>query len=130
MGDDQGVPLYLQGSDNISLRSGNAAFDAVINRFGTHPMATYARMVKGINAARVFKIVNAGEGRPVTVRAANKEESIALLSSATGAHVLDPVSEDEVRYSLSCVQLASGDERGAQATLSQITTRVFGRPDA
>lgn len=130
MGEDQGVLLYLQGSDNITLRSGNAAFDEVIDRFGAHPMAAYARMVKGINAARVFKTVNAGEGRPVTVRAANKEESIALLSSATAAHVLDPVSEDEVRYSLSCVQLASGDERGAQATLSQITTRVFGRPDA
>lgn len=127
MGDDQGVLLYLQGSDNSSLRSGNDAFDEVIDRFGAHPMATYARMIKGINAGRVFKTVNAGQGRPVTVRPANKEESIALLSMATDSHVLDPVSEDEVRLCLSCVQKESGDERAAQATLSQITTQVFGR---
>jgi len=129
MGDDQGVLLYLQGSDNSSLRSGNEAFDEVIDRFGAHPMATYARMVKGINAGRVFKTVNAGKGRPVTVRAANKEESIALLSMAVNSHVLDPVSEDEVRLCLSCVQKESGDERAAQESLSQITTQVFGRPD-
>ncbi|WP_306391727.1 hypothetical protein [Telluria beijingensis] len=129
MGDDQGVLLYLQGSDNVTLRSGNAAFDEVIDRFGAHPMATYARMIKGINAGRVFKTVNAGKGRPVTVRAANKEESIALLASVAGTHVLDPVSEDEVRYTLSCVQMASGDERAAQDTLNQITTQVFGRPE-
>lgn len=129
LGDDQGVLLYLQGSDNRSLRAGNDAFDEVIDRFGDHPMATYARMVKGINAGRVFKTVNAGKGRPVTVRAADKAESIALLSSAAATHVLDPVSEDEVRYTLSCVQMASGDERGAQESLSQISTQVFGRPD-
>ena len=127
MGDDQGVLLYLQGSDNVTLRSGNAAFDEVIDRFGAHPMATYARMIKGINAGRVFKTVNAGKGRPVTVRAANKEESIALLASVAGTHVLDPVSEDEVRYTLSCIQMANGDERAAQESLNQITTRVFGR---
>lgn len=127
LGEDQGVLLYLQGSDNPSLRSGNDAFDEVIDRFGEHPLATYARMVKGINAGRVFKTVNAGQGRPVTVRPANTEESIALLSSATEARVLDPVSEDEVRYSLSCVQKEIGDDRGAEATLSQITTKVFGR---
>lgn len=129
MGDDQGVLLYLQGSDNSSLRSGNEAFDEVIDRFGAHPMATYARMVKGINAGRVFKTVNAGKGRPVTVRAANKEESIALLSMAVNSHVLDPVSEDELRLCLSCVQKESGDERAAQESLSQLTTQVFGRPD-
>ena len=129
LGDDQGVLLYLQGSDNSSLRSGNEAFDEVIDRFGAHPMATYARMVKGINAGRVFKTVNAGKGRPVTVRAANKEESIALLSMAVNSHVLDPVSEDELRLCLSCVQKESGDERAAQESLSQITTQVFGRPD-
>lgn len=129
MGDDQGVLLYLQGSDNVSLRSGNDAFDEVIDRFGAHPLATYARMVKGINAARVFKTVNAGEGRPVTVRPARTEESIALLSSVTAAHVLDPVSEDQVLYSLSCVQDATGDARGAQDSLNRMSIQPGKKPD-
>lgn len=129
MGDDQGVLLYLQGSDNVSLRSGNDAFDEVIDRFGAHPLATYARMVKGINAARVFKTVNAGEGRPVTVRPARTEESIALLSSVAGAHVLDPVSEDQVLYSLSCVQDATGDARGAQDSLNRMSIQPGKKPD-
>lgn len=129
MGDDQGVLLYLQGSDNVSLRSGNDAFDEVIDRFGAHPLATYARMVKGINAARVFKTVNAGEGRPVTVRPARTEESIALLSSVAGAKVLDPVSEDQVLYSLSCVQDATGDARGAQDSLNRMSIQPGKKPD-
>ena len=129
MGEDQGVLLYLQGSDNTSLRSGNDAFDEVIDRFGAHPLATYARMVKGINAARVFKTVNAGEGSPVTVRPARTEESIALLSNVTGARVLDPVTEDQVLYSLSCVQEAAGDERGAQDSLNLMSTRPAKKPD-
>ena len=129
MGEDQGVLLYLQGSDNVSLRSGNDAFDEVIDRFGAHPLATYARMVKGINAARVFKTVNAGEGRPVTVRPARTEESIALLSSVTAAHVLDPVSEDQVLYSLSCVQDATGDARGAQDSLNRMSIQAGKKPD-
>lgn len=128
MGEDQGVLLYLQGSDNVSLRSGNDAFDEVIDRFGAHPMATYARMVKGINAARVFKTVNAEEGRPVTVRPARTEESIALLSSVTGSHVLDPVSEDQVLYSLSCVQETAGDNRGAQDSLNRMSAPPARRP--
>jgi hypothetical protein len=128
MGEDQGVLLYLQGSDNVSLRAGNDAFDEVIDRFGTHPLATYARMVKGINAARVFKTVNAGEGRPVTVRPARTEESIALLSSVSGARVLDPVSEDQVLYSLSCVQEAAGDNRGAQDSLNRMSAPPARKP--
>lgn len=128
MGEDQGVLLYLQGSDNVSLRSGNDAFDEVIDRFGTHPLATYARMVKGINAGRVFKTVNAGEGRPVTVRPARTEESIALLASVTGARVLDPVSEDQVLYSLSCVQDAAGDNRGAQDSLNRMSAPPARKP--
>ncbi|WP_313166288.1 hypothetical protein [Massilia oculi] len=128
MGEDQGVLLYLQGSDNVSLRAGNDAFDEVIDRFGAHPLATYARLVKGINAARVFKTVNAGEGRPVTVRPARTEESIALLSSVTGARVLDPVSEDQVLYSLSCVQEAAGDDRGAQDSLNRMSAPPAKKP--
>lgn len=104
MGEDQGALLYLQGSDNTTLRSGNAAFDEVLDRFDMHPMAAYVRMVKGVNAARAFKTVNAGEGKPLFVRAARLDESVALLSSAAQAKVLDPVSQGELLTCLATVQ--------------------------
>ena len=112
MGDDQGALLYLQGSDNVTLRSGNAAFDEVLDRFDTHPMAAYVRMVKGVNAARAFKTVNAGEGKPLFVRAARLDESVALLSSAAGARVLDPVSQGEL---LTCLATVQGGSAAAGA---------------
>jgi len=117
MGDDQGALLYLQGSDNELLKSGNDAFDEVLDRFQASPLATYARMVKGINAGRTFKCVGTDDGKLVTVRAAKPEESIALLSTVTAADTLDPVSQSEVLASLACVQTAFGDDEGAKSTL-------------
>jgi len=123
MGDDQGALLYLQGSDNETLRSGNAAFDEVLDRFDAHPMATYARMLKGVNAARDFKTVGAADGKPVTVRPAQVDESIALLSRVTEAHVLDPVSEGEVLSCLATVQGAPVDSDAARSTMARRTAK-------
>ena len=67
-------------------------------------MAAYVRMVKGVNAARAFKTVNAGDGKPLFVRAARLDESVALLSSAAQAKVLDPVSQGELLTCLATVQ--------------------------
>lgn len=119
LGDAQGQLLYLKGSDNDRLRTGNDAFDEVLDRFEAHPMATYARMIKGVNAGRTFKTVNAADGKLVTVRPARAEDSIALLSQVADAQVLDPVSAGEVVANLACVQSAIGDEQGAQATLAR-----------
>lgn len=116
LGEEQGALLYLQGSDSAALRSGNEAFDEVLDRFEAHPMATYARMVKGVNAGRAFKSVDAGAANLVTLRPARPEESIALLSNVADAHVLDPVSEGEVLSCLAWVQSAIGDEEGARST--------------
>lgn len=115
MGADQGALLYLQGSDNETLRHRNAAFDEVLDRFDTHPMAAYVRMVKGVNAGRCFKTVNAGDGKPITVRAAKLDESVALLSRATDAQVLDPVSQGEVLACLATVKNANGGGDGARS---------------
>lgn len=127
LGEEQGVLLYLQGSDHEALRAGNDAFDEVIDRFDAHPLAAYARMVKGVNASRTFKTVGAAEGKPVTVRPARNEESVALLSRATQAHVLDPVSETEVLSCLACVQTAMGDEQGAKLTMQKAPLPGGGR---
>lgn len=119
LGEEQGALLYLKGSDNKSLRAGNAAFDEVLDRFDAHPLANYVRMVKGVNAGRTFKTVNAADGKPVTVRPARPDDSIALLSRALDARVLDPVSTGQVLSCLACVQSSIGDEAGAMATLQK-----------
>lgn len=123
MGEAQGALLYLKGSDNVSLRSGNDAFDEVLDRFDAHPLATYVRMIKGVNASRTFKTVNAGEGKLVTVRPAEAETSIALLSRATQTPVLDPVSAGQALSCLAFAQSTVGDDKGAQETLAKAPQR-------
>ena len=61
LGDDQGKLLYLLGSDSDTLRSGNDALLGVLDQYPRHPMAVYANMVMGINAARTFKVAS-GDG--------------------------------------------------------------------
>jgi len=127
LGDEQGTLLYLQGSDEEALRAGNEAFEEVLDRFDAHPMATYVRMIKGVNLGRTFKTVCASEGKPVDIREAKPEESIALLSNVTAAHVLDPVTQDQALMSLSSVQKSIGDEKSASATLSQLSVSSAAR---
>ena len=128
MGEAQGALLYLKGSDNETLRAGNDAFDEVLDRFDAHPMATYVRMVKGVNAGRTFKTVTAAEGKLVTVRPAQLEASISLLSQVTDARVLDPMSAGQVLSTLACVQNTIGDSKGAQETLAKAPARASRKP--
>jgi len=121
MGDEQGTLLYLLGSDDESLQRGNDAFDEVLAKHGKHPMAQYARLIKGINLGRVFKTITAEKERAVTVRAAKHEESANLLSAVADSGVLDPVSTHMVLSNLAAVQRKGGDEDAAQKTLSKLT---------
>ncbi|MGX4642969.1 hypothetical protein [Massilia sp. SYSU DXS3249] len=123
MGADQGALLYLKGSDNASLRSGNDAFDEVLDRYQEHPMATYVRMIKGVNAARAFKSIDGADEKIVSVRAPKAEDSIALLSSVKSAQVLDPVSTGEAMSCLAFAQREIGDEEGAKTTLMESPAR-------
>lgn len=76
MGDEQGMLLSLMGSDALS--KGNAAFDEVLERYAKHPLADYARLVKGVNAAREFKIVRP-DGN-LTVRPPQPDAAAAILA--------------------------------------------------
>jgi len=96
IGDEQGVLLYLLGSDAPELTAGNAVFEDVIERYGEHEMAQYARLVKGINAAREFKTVVTEPTLRCIVRPADQQESVSLLSPVVASQVLDPVSADMV----------------------------------
>lgn len=124
MGDEQGTLLYLLGSDDESLKSGNAAFDEVLEKHGKHPMANYARLVKGVNAARDFKTVT--EGNRVEVRRAQLDESARLLSAAADSRVLDSVSTQMILANLAEVQTRAGDEVAAQKTLARLSAMKTG----
>ncbi len=122
MGDEQGTLLYLLGSDDESLRSGNDAFEEVIEKYPKHAMANYVRMVQGINASRDFKtIADDRETRAMIVRPAKLDESAKLLTAVAASNILDPVS---ALMSLSClaeVQAKTGDEDAVNKTLSKIS---------
>jgi hypothetical protein len=75
-GEEQGMLLYLLGGDHLS--KGNDAFSTVLEQYGKHELAVYARTVLGINAAREFKIVEP-DGR-LNLRKAKPEEAGKLLA--------------------------------------------------
>ncbi|HEY5989381.1 MAG TPA: hypothetical protein VIV12_23815, partial [Streptosporangiaceae bacterium] len=83
MGEEQGQLFYLLGSDSDALSSGNEALDVVLDQHGDHPLAVYARLVKGINAERDFKNLTADKS--LQVRPAEAGKSIQLLSSVVEA---------------------------------------------
>lgn len=84
LGEDQGQLLYLLGSDSSALRAGNEVIDELLDRHGSHPLAVYGRLVKGINAQRDFKHLSA-DTKEVWIRPAEPEESIDLLASVEEA---------------------------------------------
>jgi energy-coupling factor transporter ATP-binding protein EcfA2 len=73
LGEDQGMLLYLLGSDSEFLQRGNQAFDTVLDKYSEHPFAVYARLIKGINASREFKTLT--EDYQVKVRKPRLEEA-------------------------------------------------------
>lgn len=126
LGDEQGALFYLRGSDAPSLASGNRALDTVLERYGEHPLAAYARVVKGVNASRDFKVVTGGPS--VEVRKADTETSLRLLSTvaAPGAEQtirVDTQSMELATAGLLAVQRKQGDDRGAQATETALKRR-------
>jgi len=121
MGEEQGTLLYLLGSDDESLRSGNDAFEEVLAKYPKHALSNYVRMVKGINASRDFKTITNDRETRVSVRPAELDKSAKLLTTVADSNILDPVS---AQMSLSClaeVQAKTGDEDAANKTLSKIS---------
>lgn len=121
-GEDQGALFYLLGSDAEELKSGNEAFDLVLDKHAKHPLAVYARLVKGINAGRAFKQVTP-DGK-IVVRAPETDQSVKLLSavvdaSEAGAGV-DNITLNMTMRSLARVQKAAKKEKNAKETMDRM----------
>ncbi|UWZ83554.1 zinc metalloprotease [Occallatibacter riparius] len=86
-GDEQGTLLYLNGSDSEFLRKGNERFDDVLDKHANHPLANYVRIVKGVNAARKFKLIDPLAAKLV-VRPPDPAASVKMLKLAVDQKIL------------------------------------------
>jgi hypothetical protein len=125
-GQDQGTLLYLQGSDSEFLKHGNECFDTVLEKHADHPLATYVRLIKGLNIGRVFKTIDTKE-RKIYVRKPQPEESVKLLSRVSDVAEsvsLDAITIDTVNQSIASAHLRSGNQAAAEATQKRIKTHA------
>lgn len=115
-GDDQGKLFTFIGSD--ALGSGQRAFNEVIERYGTHPLAAYAHLANGINATRRFKTVVDDK---VVARDAKPAEAVAALTAAKNARrMLDNRTANKAMRELAVAQAHAGNTRAAQSTLKEM----------
>jgi hypothetical protein len=121
LGDEQGMLLYLLGSDSQFLKSGNEAFDLVLDKYAQHPLAVYARLLKGFNASREFKTIT--PDYQVQVRQSDPEEAVQLLSAVVDASEVgegvDNITLNQTMQRLARTQIEAGDEKGARATITR-----------
>ncbi|WP_143590708.1 hypothetical protein [Thermoactinospora rubra] len=120
LGEDQGKLFTLLGSDSPALRSGNEALEEVIDRHGTHPLAVYARMVKGLNAEREFKRI--GHDRRLRVRPPDPKESIEQLSAVVREDAVDNITLNMVMRRLARAEARQGDLDRAYAVLDDMVS--------
>ncbi|MDX3106638.1 hypothetical protein [Nonomuraea angiospora] len=118
LGEEQGQLFSLLGSDSPALRSGNEALDEVIDRYGAHPLAVYARLVKGLNAERGFKAVTAG--KRLRVRPPDPEQGIEHLSRVARDASIDNITLNLVMRRLARAEARQGDLDRANAVMDQM----------
>lgn len=118
-GDDQGKLLYFLGSDSKFLKSGNDAFDLMLDKYSDHPMSVYAALQKGINAGRDFKSIT--KENEITVRPfdpdLNEKMISQVISKATSEVVLDNISLGMAMNSMAICQKSKGDKKKAKKVL-------------
>jgi hypothetical protein len=115
LGEDVGMVMTLLGSDAPSMAGGMAAMREIVEEHEDHPMAVYARLALGMNAARPFTAVEADGS--VRERPRDLDRADALLRPAIDASRgdagLDDLSLLQVMGYLAAGHAAEGDETGA-----------------
>lgn len=124
-GDDQGKLFTFIGSDAPSLASGNRALDVVIERYGKHPLAAYAELVKGMSAKRAFKYI--APEKVVAQRNARLEDAASFLQAAASRQVLDNVTMNKTMREIAKTQAKLGDVESALNTLGSMVCYFEGQ---
>ncbi|CCG03630.1 hypothetical protein [Blastococcus saxobsidens] len=124
LGEEQGQVLALLGSSSDLLRHGNTAIDTVLAEHAAHPLAVYARLVKGVDAQRDFK--DLGADGILRVRSADPQESIRLLSEVEQASVgeggVDNITLNTAMRTLALAEAKAGNPDRAR----EVTERMVG----
>ncbi|HUR01810.1 MAG TPA: hypothetical protein VM347_04670 [Nonomuraea sp.] len=118
LGEEQGKLFSLLGSDSPTLSSGNRALDEVISRYGGHPLAVYARMVKGLNAEREFKAITAD--KQVRVRPPDLKQGIEQLTAVARDASVDNITLNMVMRRLARAEARQGDLERANAVMDNM----------
>lgn len=118
LGEDQGKLFSLLGSDSPELRSGNLALDEVISRYGGHPLAVHARLVKGLNAEREFKDLTPGDN--LRIRPPDPKLGIEHLSHVVRDPGIDNITLNLVLRRLARAEARQGDLGRANAIMDRM----------
>jgi hypothetical protein len=124
LGEEQGQVLALLGSDSDRLTAGTDAVDTVLEEHADHPLAVYARLVKGINAERDFK--DLGADGVLRVRSADTAESIKHLTdvaeASTGEGGVDNITLNAAMRTLAEAQAKAGDVDRAKDVMDRMVS--------
>ena len=110
LGDEQGMLLYLLGSDSSYLQKGNDALEQIMSEHSQHKLATYARLAQGFNAARSFKVMQ--EDNVIRVRKPQPDRATKLLNAVIDAtkkgNGVDAITAKQTEACLAQVNEAAG----------------------
>ncbi len=120
LGDEQGMLLYLLGSDSNYLQSGNDAFDVLLDKYRDHPLSIYAQLVKGCNAERDFKTIE--EDYKLSVRKSESEHAQEWLSAVVKASEGD-MGVDNITLNMTMQRLAQAQSKAGKTKEAKDTMK-------
>jgi predicted negative regulator of RcsB-dependent stress response len=93
-----------------------------LDKYGEHPMAVYARLVKGFNSAREFKTIKTDY--KVQVRKPQYDEAEELLSAVIDASEaqagVDNITLNMTMQRMANVQFSANKKKEARATMKRM----------
>ncbi|MFZ2528257.1 MAG: hypothetical protein WAX14_11475 [Rhodococcus sp. (in: high G+C Gram-positive bacteria)] len=107
LGSDVGMVLTLKGTDSEHLAAGTEALESVLAEHGESPMAVYAELALGSNAAREFTRIE--PDNTISVRPREMDRAESLLTDAISASKGDKGLDDLTLFEI-MVQLAESYE--------------------
>jgi len=119
LGQDVGMVMTLLGSDSPSLADGMAAMQEIAEEHGDHPMAVYARLALGMNAARPYTAVEPDGSVRERPRDLDRADTLLTptIDASRGDEGLDDLSLVQVVAYLAHSHAEEGDDARARELL-------------
>ncbi|HLC00176.1 MAG TPA: hypothetical protein VJL33_02520, partial [Candidatus Bathyarchaeia archaeon] len=128
LGQEQGVLLYLKGSDPPILKKGHKALNRLMQQYPRNPLTVYAKFITGFNQGRTFKKITADH--KIIPRKPNLKVAERLLGSviqlSEEGKGLDNISLNQTMVRLAKAQKSKGKENEAKKTMDHMM-EFFGK---